>query len=405
MGLFSRKKVTRTESEPQTPSLDTGQLFTRDALNFIPSRDSYIASPSASLTIPAIYRSTSIIATSAQQLALKTFKNGVEVPSPLLVRQPNLDIPTHAFVEFTVTSLALHGNAFWKIDRNSAGTAVNATVIHPDEVGIDNTDGRIRYVYKGKQYADGDFKHLALMRVPGELRGIGPIQQSRYEVEAMLRLRDYQAGWFDTGTVPVGILKSDQYLNKDLAAEYKDRFTEAMQGPDKTAVLGSGINYQSMHLNPRDAMYLETSNFTIEQIARMFGLPSRYLLLALQGSTTTYLNAQQEDLYFVKFTLMNYLIEIEQALSSLIPRGSEVKFDLEAVLRSDIDTRYQAYSVALTTGFLTADEVRAKEGLAPLTPEQEQQIQNLRPQIGGIVNNKKPSANDGAGKTNGVKGT
>jgi phage portal protein BeeE len=60
---------------------------------------------------------------------------------------------------------------------------------------------------------------------------------------------------------------------------------------------------------------------------------------------------------------MSYLIEIEQGLTSLLPRGQEAHFNIEALLRSDTLTRYNAHKLGIEAGFLTIEEVRAIEGL------------------------------------------
>lgn len=52
---------------------------------------------------------------------------------------------------------------------------------------------------------------------------------------------------------------------------------------------------------------------------------------------------------------------------ALLPRGQSARFNLNAVLRPDTKTRYEAHALAIQTGFLTIDEVRDIEGLPPLT--------------------------------------
>ena len=75
----------------------------------------------------------------------------------------------------------------------------------------------------------------------------------------------------------------------------------------------------------------------------------------------TYQNVEQDWIGYIRFSLMSYLIEVEQAFTTLLPRGQEARFNLEAILRSDTLTRYNAYKIGLEAGFLTVDEVRASE--------------------------------------------
>jgi phage portal protein BeeE len=66
------------------------------------------------------------------------------------------------------------------------------------------------------------------------------------------------------------------------------------------------------------------------------------------------------------YGLLPYLVPVEEALSSLLPRPQRVRANVSAVLRSDLSTRYESYQTALAAGFLTVDEVRALEDLEPL---------------------------------------
>ena len=65
---------------------------------------------------------------------------------------------------------------------------------------------------------------------------------------------------------------------------------------------------------------------------------------------------------------MPWVSRIEQKLTDYIPRGQYAKFNLDALLRPDTKTRYEAHKIALDGGFLTVDEVREIEDLDPMEP-------------------------------------
>jgi hypothetical protein len=69
-----------------------------------------------------------------------------------------------------------------------------------------------------------------------------------------------------------------------------------------------------------------------------------------------------------RFGLQKYTLEIETAMSSLLPGfKKEVRFTYDALLRQDTLGRYQAHAIAVAgQPFLTVDEVRALEDLPPL---------------------------------------
>ena len=284
-----------------------------------------------------------------------------------MLARPNLDLSRAAFLEQTTTSLSTNGNAYWLLKgKNSpTGTAASVEVLNPLNVFIEYPNGKKVYRYNGKTYQDWQVKHLMLLRLPGYEYGIGPIQAAQNELRGAIDLRNYSDNWFREGGVPNGILKTDAVLTPEQADQYKARWDQS-QAARGTAVIGSGISYQPIYLAPKDAMFIESQNFAVAKaIARMFGLPATYLLTGVEGNSMTYTNIQQVDIVFLKYTLTKYLSEIESALSDLLPRGQEAKFKTEGLLRTDTKSRYEAYKVALEAGFLTEDEVRAKEGLLP----------------------------------------
>jgi hypothetical protein len=106
----------------------------------------------------------------------------------------------------------------------------------------------------------------------------------------------------------------------------------------------------------------------VEDIARAFNIPPH--LLGLPG-TNTYSSVEQNNLAFVQHTLRPIIQKLETALTPLLSRepGGEtafIKFNLDALLRADINSRMSAYSTGLQSGFLTINDVRRLEDMSPI---------------------------------------
>jgi len=318
------------------------------------------------LSLSMVYRAVQIIGTAISQMSVDAYRGTQQLdPAPAFIRNPDIDGNRRSFLEMTANSLALTGNAFWLVDRDEQNRVRNLKVLNPHDVAIDVTPwGTVTgYQYRGTVYTRDRMKHLALMRVPGQAKGLGPIQAAQSEIRGALDVRDFSAEWFDKAGIPNGILKSDQHLDADTAAQWKTAW-HAAQTKHETAVLGNGLSYQMLGLSPKDALWIEARQFDTTAIARLFGVPASLMLA--EGGDGSYANVQQDWVAFTRFTLSRFYGEIEQAFTDLLPRGSEAKFNVEALLRADTTTRYQAHAVALESGFLTVDEVRAIEGLQPL---------------------------------------
>jgi len=322
------------------------------------------------LSLASVYRSVSIIATAMKQLGIHAYRDDAEVtPTPLWMRQPDAKMTREVWMEQTVNSMALAGNAYWLISRNPRGETVNLEVLNPFDVMIQTDDygTALYYTYRGTlRYELNQIQHLAMMRVPGNVYGLGPIQAAQKELLNARDTRDYASVWFTDSGIPNGVLKSDQMLSPDQAAAAKDAWNLTAGAKNGVAVLGNGLNYQPMYLNPRDSMFIDAQGWNVQQIARLFGIPAGMLLASVDGTSMTYQNMEQEQMGFIRYTLSQYIVEIESAMSHVASRGTMVKINVDSLLRSDTLTRYQAHQIAIAAGWMTIDEVRAIEDMPTL---------------------------------------
>lgn len=340
----------------------------------IPARGAASRSVSVgeAISLPMVYRAIQIHAIASKQLAIDTFRHGLQIDDHDLVRRPDPFISRPAWVEQSVVSLASTGNCYYEIIRDGAQNVAALPVLNPLDVRIKtNAAGRVTgYEYRGDTFRPSQIKHITLLRLPGTAYGIGPIQAAQPDLRGAIDTRDYASNWFDKGGQPNGILKTDQVLNPQQAGEYKTRFNDSAGAKNGVAVLGNGMSYQPIFLSPKDVQFIEAQQFSVTSIARMFGTPASLMLASVEGGTQTYANVAQDWLAYVRFTLMGYLTEIEEAISSLLPGRQQARFNVETLLRSDTTSRYQSYKTGLEAGFLTLDEIRAIEHLPALPADQ-----------------------------------
>lgn len=318
------------------------------------------------LSLATVFRAVGIISTAMKQLKAHAYKDDSQVASPLWLRSPSLSISRSTFMEQVTNSLSLSGNAYLLATRNARGETIQVDVLNPFDVAINaNEDGTLAgYTYRGTvNYTRSDIQHLAYLRVPGNLYGLGPIQAANAELLAAKDTRDYHSTWFDNSGIPSGILRTDQAIDPVEALAAKESWNATAGAKNGVAVIGNGLQYDHIFLKPVDLQFIESQKFNTTTIARMFGISPQMLAAALDGSSMTYTNVEQEYIAFVRFTLQNYVVELENALTTLLPRGIEAKIDTAQLLKSDTLTRYQAHAIAIQNGWMTTDEVRAIENL------------------------------------------
>lgn len=355
---------TRSETPPEHGDGTTGILPPARSSRLLMAQD-------RALSLIPVYRAFAIISGAVSQLTLDVWRGEEQIAPATWVRRPDVKISRSAFLEQTTTSLAANGNAFWRVVRDSPADAPQALlVLDPNRCHV-HEDGTVSH--DGKDLARWQVAHLSLLRIPGRARGLGPIQAASLDLLGAADVRDYAANWFEDGTVPNGKLTTEQHLTAEQANGWKTRLLESVNGREPI-VLGQGLDYSPFMLSPRDAQWIEARQFSTTDIARLFGIPSHLMLAVVEGNSMTYANMVTADLSFVRWSLMPYLREIEEAISSLLPRGQQARFNVEGLLRPTTQERYQAHALAIEAGWLTDDEVRDIEGLPPLTEAQRAQI-------------------------------
>lgn len=343
----------------------------RSATPTFPTRSDWSVGVNEALTLTAVYRSIQIIATPISKMPMQTFRfaTGLEVPveNPILVNKPNFNESKRDFLFQTVVSMALDGNAFWYKSYGSNGQINNLTLVPANAVTIRLENGVKYYDFQLNQdtkvqTTTTDIQHLKLFSRVGYLRGLGPIDSCNKDISAALELRNFAANWFSSGGIPTGILKTDKPIGAEDANEITERW-HTKQSERKVAVLGQGFEWQTVQLNPRDAMFTDVQSQQVQAIARLFGIPARLLLTGVDGSSDTYSNLQDESQTFYRHTIMAYTDAISDALSECLPRGTRVEFNFEGLFKADMANRFNMYETAIRAGFMTTEEVRRKEGL------------------------------------------
>jgi HK97 family phage portal protein len=347
-------------------------IETRSVTPTFPTRSDWSVGENQALSLTAVYRSIQIIATPISKMPMTTYRyaTGIEVPveNPVLVNKPNYLDSRRDFLFQTVASLALDGNAFWLKQYGTNGQVNNLTIVPANSVTVRlDEQGRKWYDYQvtngtNVQSTMTDIQHLKLFSRAGYLRGLGPIDSCNKDISAALDLRNYAATWFSQSGIPTGILKTDKPIGAEDANEITERW-HTKQAERKVAVLGQGFEWQTVQLNPKDAMFTDVQIQQVQAIARLFGVPARLLLTGVDGSSDTYTNLQDENQVFYRHTLMAYTDAISDALSECLPRGTRSEFNFEGLFRADMANRFTMWETAIRAGFMTVEEVRVKEGL------------------------------------------
>lgn len=321
----------------------------------------YVA-PTMAERIGTVFTCVSIITTALEQLTIDRQRNDMPVTASAFVRQPDPDMSRSRWLQLIGSALALHGNAYLRIYRHADSTPAVARFLDPAAVApwLDRY-GVTRYHVDGRDLDGTEVRHLMFMPPTGrgQLLGLGPIQAAQTELTGHLDVSAAGSGWFWSAGTPAGLLTTDQALSSDQRRDLLASWNDVPAG--RTRLMSNGVNYTPFRINPKDAQFLESRRFSKTEIVDLFGVPQSLFNGLDTGNASTYANISQDWLGFVRFRMMRYVREIEEALTGLLPRGQEARFNLESLLRPDTQTRMTVHEIAIRAGIYSADYARSIE--------------------------------------------
>ena len=339
-----------------------------------------------SLSLSAVWGCVNLISGSISSLPLQLYRGGddgdrVMMRGHPLYRvlhdSPNADQTALDFWDFMAMSLELWGNAYARIER-LGGRVVALVPVWPNRLSVRRETGgvlRYRWTDSGRQYdlPEDDVLHV---RGPGgdPLGGMSTLSFARRTFGLALAADESASGFYRNGMRPSGVLKFTEWLsdeNREIARKYMaDEFIGAANA-GKPFVAEGGVEWQSLTMPLDDAQLLETRSFSVEEVCRIFGVPP--VLVQHHSKTSSWpTGVEQQVLIFQKFTLRRRLKRLEQAMEKQLlteaerQSGMRIEFNLEGLLRGDSAGRAAFYKSALNDGWMTINEVRAKENLSPV---------------------------------------
>ncbi len=290
-------------------------------------------------------------------------------PKPSWVDQPDVDISRQAHYGQVVTSLLVSGNSYTRVYRDRNGDVVNLVVLDPKKVKIERSAlGRKTFIVDGepKPLTSKEVLHIIDLAIPGSLYGASRVEKLKDALGVATALQNFAARFFQQGATTNGVIEFPGNLIPEQLRALQEGFDSRHKGwrkAHKTGVLFGGATYKQTSVPNDQAQFLESRRFAVEEMARAFNIPLH--MMGIPG-TNTYASVEQNNLQWISHSLRPILEKIEWSYSQLLPTTAFIKFNFNALLRGDLQSRATAYSIMLQQGAQTINEVRKLEDLPPI---------------------------------------
>lgn len=354
--------------------------------------------------VPAVRTCVDFIARQIMQLDLELYgynsdgerEDIDDHPAAALIDSPNSITPGKAWLQGMVCDYLIYANAY-SLKIRAGNTfriyQIPAHKVAPIGESIFEVEQYKIFGERGSyEYVDPeDVIHIKDYNPTDQRRGFSKLETLRLvlqedrtmtqtNIELMKNgMTGYGNGWV---TVPADVELEDEDRER-IQAMLNAGFKQSADGTLFFPMLEDGAQITQPNLSPQKAQMLEQRKFSLETVAKLYGIP-----LGLLDGSVGDVEAQTANLYqdvlpplcdaFQGFLNL-------QILEAEFP-GEELcyEFDLKSKLRGDNQARLQQLVSVSGGPILTRNEARKLEGLAPLDdPEADELITPLNITVGG----------------------
>lgn len=284
-----------------------------------------------------------------------------------------------------VVHLKLHGNVYLMKIRNGAGALVALVPVHP--LAVRPYEATAEQVAAGEVPKGGlwfDLKlddgekvtydatqilHIPGLSLDGKI-GMSLVQVARQSLGTAIAGDRAAAKVFNTGAMIAGIVSPDGDDVEGFDAQgIKRELRREATGYDNAggiAVINRVLKFTPWTMTMQDAQFLQSRQFSIEEIARWTGVPP-HLLMQTEKQTSWGTGVEEQNRALSRTVLGPDATLIEQRLSRAVrPAAKRVRYDFTALERPSPDRELELTLQQWNADVLTLNEVRKARGLEPI---------------------------------------
>jgi HK97 family phage portal protein len=328
-----------------------------------------------SLAFSAVWQARRILSELPASLSVQFFKtegkNREEIDHAMkdLLANPNQYMNGFTHTELMNDWLQGWGNGVSVIERSGGFTPKQLFPVHPSAVRATIYNSTLLYVVNDQTLGiSGTFFPEEVIHYRGftlnGLWGKSPIMMAKDNIGLGLAAERFGAKFFKKGGNLKAVIEMTGHMSDKEFLEWKSRwekFYSGEAGDHETPVLEYGTTYKQLGISPEAAQFLQTRQFSIQDVARWFNLPPHIIG---DLSRSTFSNIEHQDLQFVKYTLRPILKRQETELENKLLTPAErkntiIRYNLDNMTRGDLASITTHIKEMYLSGVINKDESRA----------------------------------------------
>jgi HK97 family phage portal protein len=352
--------------------------------------------PESALGLTAYYAAINRIATDIAGLPLKVYRKRPDggreeltdhPVAPLLSVSPDGETTAMRWRQSIAGHMLGWGNGYAEI-QFTGGIPSGLFLLDPSTTNPQRRpeDRKLYYRVAGGTLAPFRVLHFAGFGFDG-LQGYSPAHIHRDAIGLALAAEQFGGAFFGNGSRPAGVLELP-YKLKDVAAVEqlkKGWHTEygGASNAGKVAVLEQGAKFTATSIPPDDAQFLQTRQFQVLEIARMFGIPP-HQIGDYSSTGGAYRALEEANLDYLRKTIVPWCEAIEQTLNWRLlteyerSTGIYIEHNVEGFLRGDSRARGEFYKTLMGMSVLTPNDIARRENLQPIGPDGDRRYMSVQ---------------------------
>jgi HK97 family phage portal protein len=344
-----------------------------------PSKSGVQITKDNAMNISGVYAAVKLLSDSISSLPIHLIKESKDKKEKdytnplykLVSKEPNKLMTSYTWRQIFMPHILLWGNAYAVIDWDKKTMRPKQLMpVHPSKVEIEIKKGIAIYTIQleNKQIVVDQSNIVHFRGLGDEVKGKSVIEYAKDNLGLGKAAEDFGSKFFSNGAAIGGIYEHPSQLSDKAYNNLQkslERRAGGLSNSHKILILEEGMKFTTTSIPPNAAQFLETRKFSINDVARWFGVPP-HMIADLERATFS--NIEQQNLNFSQFSILPYVVLIEQELNRKLLREDEketmyFKLNMDGLLRGDMQSRYTAYQIGIQNGIVNPNEVRRKEDL------------------------------------------
>ncbi len=294
----------------------------------------------------------------------------------ILYSRPNNYQTAFEFKTMMQSHVELRGNAFAQKIPGPRGPVDQLLPMHPDRVTVEvlKDSGRLRYKYNDPLTGNTEVLMQDEVFHLRDFSDDGYVGQSRISMAVdslglALAQQDYQSRFLRNDAKSSMAIVGTNFKTKEDEELFRKNLGRAQTGVNRgrPLVLPAGLDIKELSVKPIDMQLLEAMKASDVRICSIFNvLP--HLVGVDTGRAATYASVEQFNIMNAVQSVLPMAILWEQAIQRDLITSTRfyAKASMASMLRGDTASRFAAYNLALSTGWMSQDDVRELEDLNPI---------------------------------------